>query len=238
MFTVCAWLKLQFLCHAGETEVGAFGISTSNNSLYVENVAPVKQRCSCVSVEFDDEAVAEFFDQQVDEGKTPDQFARIWLHTHPGDSPTPSSVDEDTFARVFGRCNWAVMFILARGGQIYCRLRVGTRTEERGVQLAASIPVTVDYSQLGTAGIAFPTADWAKEYARNVHAEPLLWSDGLESPNATIRSGEQAVSDECDADAWLACFDELDPIEQGLVRDELSARFDDQQAGEEVEYAD
>ena len=31
--------------------------------------------------------------------------------------------DEETFARVFGRTDWAVMFILARQGQSYARLR-------------------------------------------------------------------------------------------------------------------
>src|SRR5947209_14095353 len=43
-----------------------------------------------------------------------EQFARLFMHTHPGNSPQPSATDEETFARVFGRCDWAVMFILAR----------------------------------------------------------------------------------------------------------------------------
>ena len=44
----------------------------------------------------------------------------------PDDCPSPSSVDEETFARVFGGCDWAVMFILARGGATYARLRFNT----------------------------------------------------------------------------------------------------------------
>ena len=66
--------------------------------------------------------MAEFFDEQVDQGWQPAQFPRIWIHTHPGDSAQPSPTDEETFARAFGQTDWAVMFILAQGGQTYCRL--------------------------------------------------------------------------------------------------------------------
>ena len=69
------------------------------------------------------DSVADFFDRQIDLGRRPEQFARIWVHTHPGKSPEPSGTDEATFARVFGRSEWAFMFILARGGQAYARLR-------------------------------------------------------------------------------------------------------------------
>ena len=47
----------------------------------------------------------------------PSGAAWIQIHTNPGDSPRPSSTDEATFGRVFGRTDWAVMCILARGGQ-------------------------------------------------------------------------------------------------------------------------
>jgi proteasome lid subunit RPN8/RPN11 len=110
--------------------------------LLVQGVELVRQTASVVHVEFDDEAVADYFDAQVDAGRRPEQFARIWAHTHPGSSPQPSSTDEDTFARVFGQCDWAVMMILARGGQTYARLRynVGPGADVR-------IGVEVDYSQ-------------------------------------------------------------------------------------------
>ena len=112
----------------------------------------------------DDEAVADFFDQQVDHGRRPEQFMRVWAHTHPGTSAQPSGIDEDTFQRVFGKCNWAVMFILARGGQTYARLRFGVGP---GGQML--IPVEVDYSR------PFPPSDhqaWREEYELYVQAEP------------------------------------------------------------------
>ena len=116
-FSPYAWAKLLFLRDQGETEVGGFGVSAEDDLLLVEDVRLIGQQTTIVSVEFDDEAVADFFDEQVDAGLPPERFFRLWLHTHPGDSAAPSSTDEETFQRVFGRCDWAVMAILAEEGQ-------------------------------------------------------------------------------------------------------------------------
>ena len=155
-----AYAKLHFLCHLGQTEIGGFAISSEDDLLLVEDLVLIKQTASAVSVEFDDEAVADFFDLQVDQGRRPEQFGRIWLHTHPGDSAIPSGIDEATFDRVFGHCDWAVMFILAREGQTYARLRFNAGP---GGQLL--IPVEVDYGQ------PFEGSDhelWKAEYDREV----------------------------------------------------------------------
>src|SRR6476620_9597260 len=111
-FSPTAWAKLLFLRDAGETEIGAYGISAPDDFLLVEDVHLVRQTCTWATVEFDDEGVANFFDEQVDKGRQPESFARLWLHTHPGSSAEPSGTDEATFSRVFGRSDWAVMFIL------------------------------------------------------------------------------------------------------------------------------
>jgi len=140
-FSPLAWLKVQFFCHAGPTEIGGYGISGEKNLLYVEDFITVMQRVSPVSVRFDDQAVADFFDKCVDQGLSPDRFARLWCHTHPASSVTPSTTDEETFARCFSRCNWAVMLILDRTGKSYCRLRF---TAGPGAQL--ELPVAVDWS--------------------------------------------------------------------------------------------
>ena len=122
-FSPLAWLKFQFLCHAGPTEVAAFGLASKNAPLYLEDILVVRQRCTPVTVAFDDEAVADLFDRMVDAGIPPARFARVWLHTPPGASVEPSHVDEETFQRVFGGCDWAVMGILGRTGNVYARLR-------------------------------------------------------------------------------------------------------------------
>lgn len=156
-FSPTAWAKLLFLRDRGATEVGGFGITPPDDLLYVEDVRLVRQRCTVVSVSFDDTAVAEFFDEQVDAGRKPEQFGRIWIHTHPANSARPSPVDEKTFERVFGSCDWAVMFILACGGQRYCRLQL--RVPSGG---AFEIPAGVDFDR------SFPQAEfhaWSQEYA-------------------------------------------------------------------------
>jgi proteasome lid subunit RPN8/RPN11 len=162
-FSPTAWAKLLFLRDYGDTEVGGFGITASDDLLLVEDVQLVKQVCSWAHVAFDDESVADFFDRQVDAGRRLQQFARAWLHTHPGDCPQPSRTDEETFDRVFGRSDWAVMFILAHEGQSYARLcfNVGPRAD-------VEIPVSVDYTR------PFGGCDldaWEQEYLANVQPQ-------------------------------------------------------------------
>jgi hypothetical protein len=144
----------------GPTEIGAFGISEPEDQLSVTDLALIKQASSAVTVSFDDVAVADFFDRQVDLGRRPEQFARIWLHTHPGDCPRPSRTDEETFGRVFGPTDWAVMFILAKGGQIYCRLQFNV-----GPGARLDLPVELDL------GKSFGSTDfgaWTQEYLEQV----------------------------------------------------------------------
>lgn len=154
-----------YLRDRGQTEIGAFGISHHDDPLNIRDLAVLKQVCTPVSVAFDDSAVADFFDECVDEGGKPEHFARIWLHTHPGNSPLPSPTDEETFARVFGRCDWAVMFILAAGGEMYARLRFSA-----GPGAQVHLKTVVDFEH------RFPAADfnrWNDEYQQNVQAELL-----------------------------------------------------------------
>ena len=89
-FNPNSWAKLLFLQDRGDTEVGGFGICRSDDLLMIDDVQLVEQVCTQVTVEFDDESVADFFDKQVDAGLKPEQFGRIWIHTHPGDSARPS----------------------------------------------------------------------------------------------------------------------------------------------------
>src|SRR5437764_14410734 len=117
VFAPLAWLKLQYLCHAGPTEVAGLGLSHPIDPLYLEDVLVVRQRATAVTVGFDDAAVADLFDDMADAGVPLGRFARVWVHTHPGASVPPSATDEATFARVFGGCDWAVMAILGRTGR-------------------------------------------------------------------------------------------------------------------------
>ena len=158
-FSLTAWAKLVYLRDRGPTEIGGFGVCSGEELLRVDEIQLVDQTCP-VTVKFDDVSVADFFEAQVDRGLRPEQFGRVWVDTHPGESPMPSSTDEETFGRAFGRVDWAVMFILAQGGQTYARLRFNV-----GPGGSLVIPVEVDYTQ------PFAGSDWAaweQEYARHI----------------------------------------------------------------------
>jgi hypothetical protein len=197
-FSPTAWAKLLFLRDLDDSEVGGFAITAADDLLYVQDVQLVSQVCTRASVVFEDQAVADFFDRQVDLGRKPEQFARIWVHTHPGNSPQPSMTDHETFARVFGSTNWAVMFILARQGQCYARLRFHV-----GPGGDLDLPVQADYGRPFTAS---DHAAWHEEFQANVQiAEPpvLVQRRGLFSPNET---------DPIDLwdDDWLLDWDRFD----------------------------
>jgi hypothetical protein len=174
----------------------------------------VKQTCSWAHVAFDDESVADFFDAQVDAERQPEQFARIWVHTHPGNCPQPSLTDEQTFERVFGRSAWAVMFILAQQGQTYARLRFNV-----GPGGAIEIPVEVDYSR------PFSGSDldaWEQEYVANVGVQQSTPAISAPSgPRRTPTVGDRAQY--CDpfyADDEYAGLSDADPASDGMSVDD------------------
>ncbi len=215
----------------GPTEIGGFGITEVEDLLYVRDIETICQDATCASVEFDDEAVADFFDRQVDAGRRPEQFARLWIHTHPGGSAQPSVTDERTFSRVFGRCQWAVMFILARGGRSRALLRFNVGP---GGQVA--IPVEVDYSR------PFEASDrdaWEAEYRANIAdddglidwaGDELFVEEFLDEESDSRQQGGEMFPDD-----WLAELERMEPAERRLILDELAAR-EDLFGDTEVEY--
>ena len=214
-FSPTAWAKLLFLRDAGETEIGGFGISAKSDLLFVEDIELVTQACTWVHVAFDDEAVADLFERQVAAGRKPEEFARIWIHTHPGRSAEPSGTDEATFARVFGRSDWAVMFILARGGETFARLRYNV-----GPGADMNLPVEIEYGQPFAGS---NNAAWQAEYETNVRVPPPE-PEPIRLPKPT---GE--LIDHLDVDHgvwWRDAWDEyaefdrnLEEAEYGFVRD-------------------
>jgi len=207
-FTPTTWAKLLHFSSCQDNEVGGFGITSPDDLLLVQDFIAVKQEVTACSVLFDDEAVADFFDEQTDLGRRPEQFARLWLHTHPGRSPEPSQTDEETFARAFGRCDWAVMFILARDGSSYARLRFSA-----GPGGSLLLPVSVDFS------CPFPAADhesWEAEYKAKIRVRE------------TELFGLEAAQDSHDASHRNWAYE--------YEIDELAAALEDRLATEEEEW--
>jgi hypothetical protein len=202
-FAPLAWLKLQWFCHAGNTEVGGFGISSAHNPLYIEEFVTLPQQTTAVTVTFDDAAVADYFDRCVDRGLNPSRFARLWLHTHPGESPLPSRTDEETFARRFGSCDWSVMAILSRTGETYARLAFSAGP---GAQM--ELPLSVHWPDLPETlstvlNLDKLVADWVDEYAANICYLPLVQA----SPSTRASDKPHTASRWWDLEPWNEALD-------------------------------
>jgi proteasome lid subunit RPN8/RPN11 len=208
-----------------DNEVGGFGITEADDLLFVTDFTLVKQKVTAVSVSFEDESVANFFEDQVETGRKPEQFARVWLHSHPGSSPEPSMTDEQTFARVFGSCDWSVMCIVAQDSGTYARLRFNA-----GPGGEVKIPVCVDY------GFEFDAADfevWKQQYKANVIEDHTFSLTGKSKKD----SGKQ--EDELDifgnngfeetfftSQDLLGEIDSMEPMEREIFMEELAIRSD------------
>lgn len=225
-FSPTAWAKLLFMRDITDNEVGGFGITEPDDLLFVTDFVLVKQKVTCVSVSFDDESVADFFEDQVEAGRKPEQFARLWLHSHPGDSPEPSMTDENTFERVFGSCDWAIMCIVAQDGRTYARLRFNV-----GPGGEVKIPVCVDY------GCEFDSADfklWHKKYKENVTEDHTFSLAGKSGCNSQKRQNETDIfggSDEFEpglfsSDDLMEELEMMHPAQREAFMDELAVRSD------------
>jgi proteasome lid subunit RPN8/RPN11 len=211
-FSPTAWAKLLYFRDQSDNEVGGFGITDPDDLIFVREFITVKQEVTPISVRFDDSAVADFFDTQVDLGRKPEQFARIWLHSHPGDSPEPSGIDEDTFERVFGNCEWAVLFVVARDNNTYAKLSFNV-----GPGGQVLIPTEIDYSR------DFVSSDhdlWDTEYVANVKATEWLSGRPVKDNSAT----EHNLTDYALPYDFLEEFEKMEPEERQFILDELADR--------------
>ncbi len=225
-FSPTAWAKLLFLRDMTHNEVGGFGITAADDLLFVTDVVLVKQKVTPVSVSFEDESVADYFEDQVEVGRQPEQFARLWLHTHPGDCPEPSGTDESTFARVFGSCDWSIMCIVAQNSSTFARLRFNA-----GPGGEVKVPVYVDY------GCRFEAADlelWKQQYLANVVEDKIFSladrskrNKGMQEDEADVFGSDgsegQYVFDDQDL---LSEIDSMDPEERQYFMEELAVRSD------------
>lgn len=166
-FTPYSWAKLLRMRDLGETEVAGYGITQTEDPLLVTDFVTVKQKCTMATFDLDNEDIAEYSERMMDAGLVPWMYSNILIHTHPGNCPNPSHTDEENFMKAFSHPNWAIMFIIARGGETYCRLKVNTPP---GV--TKELKVCVDYSH------PFPGSEetaWKDEYRQKVSKEEFLW---------------------------------------------------------------
>jgi len=181
----------------------------------------VKQKVTVVSVMLDDIAVADYFEDQVVLDRKPEQFARIWLHSHPGSSPNPSGTDEQTFSRGFGACDWSVMFILAQDGSTYARLHF-----KAGPGGDFKIPVHIDYH------CDFQGTDieqWTHQYKTLVTEETLSLlakEPPAKEKTAPFGSRDSYPLPDMSPEELLDEIDQMDPLERQAFMNELAIQSD------------
>jgi hypothetical protein len=142
--------------------------------LFVYDIAIPKQEVSAAYVEFNDNAVSDHFEDMFDLGIEPINCGRIWIHTHPAGLARPSRKDEETFERVFGRCDWAVMFILPKDHGHYCRVNFNTP-----IKHSVEIQYEIEYNCTFEGS---KTSTWEEEYKDNV--EKKVYATKMEKPSA------------------------------------------------------
>ena len=96
VFSNKAWAKLVHFRDKKDIEIGGFGISSENDPLYVIDFQTTKQEGSMGSIDFDDEDLSLYVDKMDQLGYPARRCFRIWIHTHPGNSPPPSDRDWET----------------------------------------------------------------------------------------------------------------------------------------------
>jgi len=134
--------------------------------------------------------------------------------------------DEQTFARVFGSCNWSVMCIVAQDGGTFARLRFNA-----GPGGEVKIPVCVDY------GVEFDAADfevWKQQYKVNVTEDMVFSFSGKEKKAKAQQENEAEIfggTDEFGSEMFSGedLMEELEmmhPAQRQAFMDELAVKSD------------
>lgn len=120
-FTPYVWAWIQFLKRECKTEAFAFGIARKEEPNLIVDLYIPKQVAGVAFVDIEEEDTLKMVEELVDLGYETGEFMRYFIHTHPGQSPQPSSTDERTYKDIFGKMDWSSMIIFAKDGPTFCR---------------------------------------------------------------------------------------------------------------------
>ena len=158
--TPLAYQKLVWFMRRGNTEVTGFGLLDAEEKDLIIDFNLVKQTCSTCTIDMDKEGMAEYVQHMYEKYEiSPAQCFRIWIHTHPGNSNTPSGTDEEQFKELMEQYPWFVMMIMAQDESIYCRLghKINNEAVENildGAYRTILLNVEIDWT------VACPTIDF------------------------------------------------------------------------------
>ena len=179
-FSPTAWAKLLFFRDHSSNEIGGFGISDPDDLLYIREFVTIKQEVSIVQCTIPGRLRLPIsLTTRLPWAESPNNLPAVGCIRIPEGISTPSQTDEETFERVFGSCQWAVMFILSQDNQAYARISFNIGP---GGQLI--IPVQVDYSKPFEA--SDPVA-WEQEFKQNILTHSM---DKLNTHSATLSTND------------------------------------------------
>jgi len=167
-FSPTAWAKLLYIASKAKTEVSGFAITSPENSFYIQDFKLIKQQCTSVTTEMDEDGIDSFFGEMLDAGLQPRDFSRIWIHTHPGMAPSPSGTDLKTFDELFKDCSYGIMFILGKNNEVYCKGR-WNKIDAIG-SIEQNLDCIIDYTSAEFKGTNFEA--WQTELKNHVF-EPV-----------------------------------------------------------------
>lgn len=196
-FTAYAWSKFLHIQAIGNTEIAGYCITETTDPLLVTDFRLIKQQCSSVTFDLDENDIAEYQESMLDTGLTVWQACRILAHSHPGNCPNPSQTDEENFRKVFTSPDWAIMLIVADNGTTYCRLKVNV-----GPGVEKLLKVKVDFSH------PFKASDeksWDEEYKAKVTERKFLMTgiEGIDLNDEPLWNSIEDTPKKCFEDEWL-----------------------------------
>ena len=170
VFTFEAWTKLTYMCAKADTEIGGFGISHADDPFTITDFVLVPQECTAASVDFDDDGLADHMDNMMDKGIIPARCFRHWIHTHPGNSASPSGTDWTSWTKCFPDANWSSMIILAKGGDTSAHVRNRVAVGEATTVVTSKLEV--EYYDVPDGPCLIDPSKWDKELKDNVRKAP------------------------------------------------------------------
>jgi len=171
-FTPYAFAKMLYLRDKGSTEISGFALTDDGDPYLIVDFIMPEQECTGATTEMTSKGIVDLFDKLSGPAKfggmgiSPGRYGRVWIHTHPGFSSEPSGTDWATFREVFGDKDWAIMFIMGKGKEATCILRI-----EQVAGGHFRIPWEVDWDY------EFPGSNfeaWDKEYDDKVTAHTYV----------------------------------------------------------------
>lgn len=121
-------------------EVGGFAITSPEDPALIIDFVVLKQTSSVASFDFDKDGMQDYLNEMVDRGISPNNCFRIYIHTHPGNSPQPSSVDDEQFDELMENYPWFCMVIFAKDLSTYARVKM-----TQGCGIEAELDLEIDW---------------------------------------------------------------------------------------------